>query len=85
MRSHGSFDFYEVFLIWKAFERITRDLGTFGEETDETTDLHQHFSRLCSQQLERASKFLRDAVTTHLTTASQESMTALEITTQPII
>nr|GEV08523.1 MAK10-like protein [Tanacetum cinerariifolium] len=55
-------DHDEVFLIWKAFGRITRDLGSFGEETDKTTDLHQHFSRLCSQQLETASQFLHDAV-----------------------
>nr|GEZ94384.1 hypothetical protein [Tanacetum cinerariifolium] len=47
--------FQTVFLIWKAFERITRDLGSFREETDKTTDLHQHFSRLCSQQLKTAS------------------------------
>nr|GEY12783.1 zinc finger, BED-type [Tanacetum cinerariifolium] len=55
---------HKIFLIWKAFGRITRDLGSFEEETDKTTDLHQHFSRLCSQQLETASQFLRDAVTT---------------------
>nr|GEW61866.1 MAK10-like protein [Tanacetum cinerariifolium] len=64
-----------------AFGNITRDLGSFGEETDKTTDLYQHFSRLCSQQLETASQFLCDAVTTHPTTASQESMTASEIRT----
>nr|GEY12398.1 hypothetical protein [Tanacetum cinerariifolium] len=49
---------------------ITRDQGSFGEETDKNTDLYQHFSRLCSQQLKTASQFLRDAVTTHPTTAS---------------
>ncbi|GKF36842.1 hypothetical protein Tco_0113600, partial [Tanacetum coccineum] len=26
---------------WVAFEGNTRDLGSFGEETDEITDLHQ--------------------------------------------
>ncbi|GJV41406.1 hypothetical protein Tco_1419846 [Tanacetum coccineum] len=38
--SVGLFD--EVFSIWKAFEGNTRDLGSFGEETDKTTDLHQN-------------------------------------------
>ncbi|GJY41007.1 MAK10-like protein [Tanacetum coccineum] len=37
--SVGVFD--EVFSIWKAFGGNTRDLGSFGEETDEITDLHQ--------------------------------------------
>ncbi|GJZ60708.1 hypothetical protein Tco_0616524 [Tanacetum coccineum] len=32
----------EVFIIWKAFVGNTRDLGSFGEETDKTTDLHQN-------------------------------------------
>ncbi|GJT92206.1 hypothetical protein Tco_1081051 [Tanacetum coccineum] len=66
--SVGVFD--EVFSTWMAFGGNTRDLGSFGEETDKTTDLHQHFSRLCSQQLETASQFLRDTVTTHSMTAS---------------
>nr|GEW31516.1 hypothetical protein [Tanacetum cinerariifolium] len=30
-----------VFSIWMAFGRNTRDLGSFGEETDEITGLHQ--------------------------------------------
>ncbi|GKC25825.1 retrovirus-related pol polyprotein from transposon TNT 1-94, partial [Tanacetum coccineum] len=71
--SVGVFD--EVFSIWKAFGGITRDLGSFREETDKTTDLHQHFSRLCSQRLETASQDARDAITIHPLTASQESMT----------
>ncbi|GJS60898.1 hypothetical protein Tco_0655682 [Tanacetum coccineum] len=29
-----------VFRIWKAFGGNTRDLGSFGEETDKTTDQH---------------------------------------------
>ncbi|GJV42505.1 hypothetical protein Tco_1420945 [Tanacetum coccineum] len=74
-----------VFSIWKAFGGNTRDLGSFGEETDKTTDLHQHLSRLCSQLLETASQITRDAVTTLTKTASQESTTASECTTQPII
>ncbi|GJU67956.1 hypothetical protein Tco_1254215 [Tanacetum coccineum] len=37
--SVGVFD--EVFRTWMAFEGNTRDLGSFGEETDEITDLHQ--------------------------------------------
>ncbi|GJX16325.1 hypothetical protein Tco_0217157 [Tanacetum coccineum] len=50
----------------------TRDLGSFGEETDKTTDLHQHLSRISTQKLETASQITRDAVTTHLKTASQD-------------
>nr|GEW66305.1 hypothetical protein [Tanacetum cinerariifolium] len=69
----------------KAFGGITRDLGSFGEEMDKTTDLHQHYSRLCSQQLEMVAQFLCDAVTTHPTTASQESTTESEIMNKPII
>ncbi|GKC09827.1 reverse transcriptase domain-containing protein [Tanacetum coccineum] len=75
----------EVMSIWKAFGGNTRDLGSFGEETDKTTDLHQHLSRLCSQQLETASQITRDAVTFHTKTASQDLKTASECTTQPII
>ncbi|GJW41533.1 hypothetical protein Tco_0067378 [Tanacetum coccineum] len=37
--SVGIFD--EVFSTWMAFEGNTCDLGSFGEETDEITDLHQ--------------------------------------------
>ncbi|GKC05124.1 hypothetical protein Tco_0996734 [Tanacetum coccineum] len=33
--------FHEVFSIWMAFGGNTRNLGTFGEETDKITDLHQ--------------------------------------------
>ncbi|GKA23423.1 hypothetical protein Tco_0709385 [Tanacetum coccineum] len=62
----------EVFCIWKAFGRNTRDLGSFGEETDKTTNLHQHLSRISTQKLETASQITRDAVTTHLKTASQD-------------
>ncbi|GKB01778.1 hypothetical protein Tco_0829822, partial [Tanacetum coccineum] len=77
--------FDEVFSIWKAFEGNARDLGSFGEETDKTTDLHQHLSRLCSQQLKTASHITRDAVTFHTKTTSQDLKTASECTTQPII
>ncbi|GKA10324.1 hypothetical protein Tco_0689757 [Tanacetum coccineum] len=69
-------------VIWKAFEGNTRDLGSFGEETDKTTDLHQHFSRLCSQRLETASPNTRDAVTTYPMTVSQDLMRASVHTTQ---
>ncbi|GJS98737.1 hypothetical protein Tco_0819907 [Tanacetum coccineum] len=37
--SVGVFD--EVFSSWMAFGGNTRDLGSFGEETDKITDLHQ--------------------------------------------
>nr|GEW87513.1 hypothetical protein [Tanacetum cinerariifolium] len=33
------------FTTWMAFEGNTRDLGSFGEETDKTTALHQVFKR----------------------------------------
>ncbi|GJQ96998.1 hypothetical protein Tco_0008137 [Tanacetum coccineum] len=41
--SVGVFD--EVFSTWMAFGGNTRDLGSFGEETDEITDLHQDSPR----------------------------------------
>ncbi|GKA52851.1 MAK10-like protein [Tanacetum coccineum] len=75
----------QVFSIWKAFGGNTCDLGSFGEETDKTTDLHQHLLRISTQKLETASQITRDAVTTHLKTASQDLKTASECTTQPII
>ncbi|GJY88549.1 hypothetical protein Tco_0503177 [Tanacetum coccineum] len=74
-----------VFSIWKAFGGNTRDLGSFGEETDKTTDLHQHLSRISTQKLETASQITRDAVTTHLKTPSQDLQTVSECTTQSII
>ncbi|GJS83042.1 zinc finger, CCHC-type containing protein [Tanacetum coccineum] len=43
---------------------------------EKSTDLHQHFSRLCSQRLETATQGARDAVIIHPMTVSQESMTA---------
>nr|GEV96431.1 MAK10-like protein [Tanacetum cinerariifolium] len=69
----------------RAFRGNTRNLGSFGEETDKTTDLHQHLSRLYSQRLETASQDTRDAVTIHPMTVSQESMTVSARTTQPKI
>ncbi|GJT12325.1 hypothetical protein Tco_0859367 [Tanacetum coccineum] len=77
--------FDKVLSIWKASGGNTRDLGSFGEETDKTTELHQHLSRLCSQRLETASPVLHDAVTTHFVTASQPFMTASPHTIQPKI
>ncbi|GKA55673.1 retrovirus-related pol polyprotein from transposon TNT 1-94, partial [Tanacetum coccineum] len=72
----------EVFCIWKAFGGNTRDLGSFGEETDKTTDLHQHCSRISLQWLETASQIQRDAVTMMIKTVSRDSKTASEHTTQ---
>nr|GEV66132.1 hypothetical protein [Tanacetum cinerariifolium] len=60
----------------EVFGGNTHDLGSFREETDKTIDLHQHFSRLCSQSLEKASQDTRDAVTVHPMTVSQDCMTA---------
>ncbi|GJX60162.1 reverse transcriptase domain-containing protein [Tanacetum coccineum] len=69
----------------EAFGGNTRDLGSFGEEMDKTTNLHQHLLRISTQKLETASQITRDAVTTHLKTASQDLQTASDCTTQPII
>ncbi|GKA82356.1 reverse transcriptase domain-containing protein [Tanacetum coccineum] len=50
-RNHGNQSgCTEVFSIWKAFRGNTRDLGSFGEETDKTTDLHQHLSKKVNTQ-----------------------------------
>ncbi|GJU78434.1 hypothetical protein Tco_1275504 [Tanacetum coccineum] len=75
----------EVFSIWKAFGGNTRNLGSFGEETDETTDLHQHCSRISPQKLDMASQITRDAVTNPTMTASQDIRTVSTRTIQPII
>ncbi|GJV17852.1 hypothetical protein Tco_1363175 [Tanacetum coccineum] len=37
----GTFTLNNDEVTWMAFEGNTRDLGSFGEETDEITDLHQ--------------------------------------------
>ncbi|GJS48265.1 ribonuclease H-like domain-containing protein [Tanacetum coccineum] len=65
-----------VFNIWKAFGGNTRDLGSFKEEINKITDLHQHLSRISTQKLETASQITRDAVMTHTKTASQDLKTA---------
>ncbi|GJX53474.1 retrovirus-related pol polyprotein from transposon TNT 1-94 [Tanacetum coccineum] len=75
----------QVFSIWKALGGNTRDLGSFGEEMDNTTNLHQHLLRISNQKLETASQITCDAVTTHLKTASQDLQTTSDCTTQPII
>nr|GEU81173.1 hypothetical protein [Tanacetum cinerariifolium] len=75
----------EVFGIWKTFGGNRRHLGSFGEEMDKTTNLHQHLSRISIQRLETASQITRDAVTTHTTTASQDFKTTSDCMTQPII
>ncbi|GJY94281.1 hypothetical protein Tco_0510642 [Tanacetum coccineum] len=81
--SVGVFD--EVFSIWKSFGGNKHDLGSFGEELDKTTDLHQHLSRISTRKLETVSQITRDAVTTHTKTASQDLKTVSECMTQPII
>ncbi|GJV08853.1 putative reverse transcriptase domain-containing protein, partial [Tanacetum coccineum] len=65
---------FQVFCIWKAFRRNTRDLA-FGEETDKTMDLHQHCSRISPQKLEMASQITRDVVTTISKMVSQDLKT----------
>ncbi|GKE76161.1 hypothetical protein Tco_1542281 [Tanacetum coccineum] len=74
-----------VFSIWKAFGENTRDMGSFREETDKTTNLHQHLSRISTQKLETASQITRDVITTHLKTTSQDLQTVSDCMTQPII
>ncbi|GJV51733.1 hypothetical protein Tco_1447474 [Tanacetum coccineum] len=81
--SVGVFD--EVFCIWKVFERNTRDLASFREEKDKTTDVHQHCSRISLQKLETASQITRDTVTVISKTASQDLKTASDYITQLII
>ena len=58
-----------------AFGGNTRDLGSFGEETDKITDLHGIAWKYYSQNVETASGFICDAVWM-LMTASEESETA---------
>ncbi|GKE27247.1 hypothetical protein Tco_1442631 [Tanacetum coccineum] len=89
-RKHSSkhtFESYtdEVFNIWKAFGGNTRDFGSFREEIDKTTDLHQHLSRISTQRLETASQNTRDAVTNPTMTVSQHFTTTSSCTTQPKI
>ncbi|GJW74867.1 hypothetical protein Tco_0134237 [Tanacetum coccineum] len=55
----GVFD--KVFSTWMDFGGNTRDLGSFGEETDKITDL-QHGSRISLHAGGRASQMHRDAV-----------------------
>ncbi|GJY42718.1 zinc finger, CCHC-type containing protein [Tanacetum coccineum] len=47
---------------WMAFGGYTRDLGSFGEETDKITTLHRSGFNNCLQSLETASQFPGDAV-----------------------
>nr|GEY01245.1 hypothetical protein [Tanacetum cinerariifolium] len=54
--------------IWKAFGGNTPDLGSFEEETDKTTDLHQHLSRFSTQKLETASQITSITTWEDLTT-----------------
>ncbi|GJX62600.1 hypothetical protein Tco_0295500 [Tanacetum coccineum] len=78
----GSTDhFRPVFIIWKVFGGNTRDLCSFREETDKTTDLHQHLLRISTQQLETASQITRDTVITHTKTALQDLKTVSECMT----
>ncbi|GJZ14246.1 ribonuclease H-like domain-containing protein [Tanacetum coccineum] len=75
----------EYLMRYFTFGRNTRDLGSFVEDTDKTTDLHQHCSRISPQKLETASHITRDVVTTISKMASQDLKTASDCTTQPII
>ncbi|GJR40280.1 hypothetical protein Tco_1215964 [Tanacetum coccineum] len=70
--------------VYFTFGGNIRDLGSFGEETDKTTNLYQHLSKISTQKLETASQITRDAVT-HLKTASQDLKTVSHCTNQAII
>ncbi|GKE63270.1 hypothetical protein Tco_1513637 [Tanacetum coccineum] len=60
--SVGVFD--EVFSSWMAFGGNTCDLGSFGEETDEITDLHQvHEEILFSERGDGVASIKRRLVT----------------------
>nr|GEU42937.1 hypothetical protein [Tanacetum cinerariifolium] len=75
--------------MWIAIERLqqgnTRDLSSFGEETNKTADLDQHCSRISPQKLETASQITRDAIINPTTMASQDIATASARTIPPII
>nr|GEU62509.1 mannose-6-phosphate isomerase 1-like [Tanacetum cinerariifolium] len=75
--SVGVFD--KVFSIWKAFGGNTRDLGSFGEETNKTTDLLQHLSRISTQKLETTSQITRDAVTIHTKTVLENQLLSVSL------
>ncbi|GJV09961.1 hypothetical protein Tco_1351502 [Tanacetum coccineum] len=60
--SVGEFD--EVFSIWKAFGGNTRDLGSFGEETDKTTNQQQESLRFKVSMAEDAVTIYTRASTT---------------------
>nr|GEU51214.1 MAK10-like protein [Tanacetum cinerariifolium] len=65
------------FIIWEAFRGNTRDMGSFGEETNNITTLHRSCFKNCSQSLETASQFPSDAVYKRgrqKVTASKESL-----------
>ncbi|GJR61002.1 hypothetical protein Tco_1503164 [Tanacetum coccineum] len=76
-------DDHQVVPGYSAFGGNTRDLGSFREETDKTTDLHQHLSRISTQKLETASQITHDAITTHLKMASQDLQTTSECLRKP--
>ncbi|GJV03500.1 hypothetical protein Tco_1337069 [Tanacetum coccineum] len=45
-----------VFSTWMAFGGNTRDVGSFGEETNKITDLTKSLEDLCIQWLKTASQ-----------------------------
>nr|GEZ77848.1 hypothetical protein [Tanacetum cinerariifolium] len=68
----------EVFSTWMAFGGNTRDLGSFGEETDKITDLHQiHEEVLFTERgdgvagIKRCCRNLSNDGVRDLTTASE--------------
>ncbi|GJX31891.1 hypothetical protein Tco_0241746 [Tanacetum coccineum] len=71
----------------RAFGGNTRSLGApLGEEMGlDYRPTYKHRSRISTQKLKTASQITRDAVTTHLKTASQDLQTASECMTHAII
>ena len=54
-----------------AFGGNTRDLGSFGEETDKITDLHGIAWKIHSQNMETASQLNYDAVSSMVTASGK--------------
>ncbi|GKA29328.1 hypothetical protein Tco_0715573 [Tanacetum coccineum] len=78
--SVGVFD--EVFSTWMTFRGNTRDLGSFGEEMDRTTDLHQNILKTMHSERDdgvtnnkrRRSNLPDDGVTNFMTTLGRSCL-----------
>ncbi|GKC38661.1 hypothetical protein Tco_1051045, partial [Tanacetum coccineum] len=74
----------EVFSTWMTFRGNTRDLGSFREEMDTTTDLHQNILKTMHKEREdgitnnerRRRNLLDDGVTEFMTTLGHSCLNA---------